>query len=69
MGPDKTWTFGEERDIRERDGERDGGRVPTWSLSLGSVETLAARRWVPFIAGVRRSAVQHLCIRCHIKFR
>lgn len=68
LAGDKTWSFGEEWDIWEQDGERDGGHVPTWSPSLGSMETLTARRWVHSIACVQHPAVQHLWIRCHIKF-
>lgn len=68
LAGDKTWSFDEERDIWEQDGERDGGHVPTWSPSAGSVETLTARRWVPFTACVQHPAVQHLWIRCQIKF-
>lgn len=68
LAGDKTWSSREERDILERDGERDGGHVPTWSPSLGSVETFTARRWVPFTAfTVLSSAVQHLQIRYHVK--
>lgn len=47
LGGNKTWTVWEVSDILERDGERDGGHIPAWSASPGSVETLAARRWVP----------------------
>lgn len=68
LAGDKTWSLGEERDIWERDGERDGGHLPTRSPSPGSVETIAARRWVPFTACARCSAVQHLWIRCHREF-
>lgn len=46
LAGDKTWSSGDERDIWEQDGERDDGHVPTRSASAGSVETLAARRWV-----------------------
>lgn len=62
---DKTWSLGEETDIWEQDGERDGGHVPTHSHPPGSMETLAARRWVPFTACVQHPAVQHLWIGCH----
>lgn len=52
LAGDKTWSLGEERDIWEQDGERDGGHVPTRSPSPVSVETFTARRWVPFTACV-----------------
>ena len=54
LAGDKTWSFGAERDIWEQDGERDGGHVPTWSPSPGSVETVTARRWVLFTACVQQ---------------
>lgn len=68
LAGDKTWSLGEERDIWEQDGERDRGHVPTWSPSPGFVETLTARRWVPFTSCMQHPAVQHLWIRCNIKF-
>lgn len=52
LAGDKTWRLGEERDIWEQDGERDGGHIPAGSPSPGSVETFIARRWVPFTACV-----------------
>lgn len=58
----KTWSLGEERDIWEQDGKGDGGHLPTWSPSSGSVETVATRRWVIFPACVQHPAVQHLWI-------
>lgn len=64
LAGDKTCKLGEERDILEQDGKRDGGHIPAWSPSPGSVETLAARRWVPFTACVWHPVE----IRCHIKF-
>lgn len=64
LAGDKTCKLGEERDILEQDGKRDGGHIPAWSPSAGSVETLAARRWVPFTACVWHPVE----IRCHIKF-
>lgn len=49
LAGDKTWSFGDVRDIWEQDGERDGGHIPTRSPSAGSVEAIEARRWVfPF---------------------
>lgn len=68
LAGDKTWTLGEKRDIWEQDGERDGGRIPMWSPSSGSVETVTARRWVPFTACMQYPAVQHLLCMCRIMF-
>lgn len=50
LAGDKTWSLGEERDIWEQDGKGDGGHVPTWSPSSGSVEAVVTRRWVIFSA-------------------
>lgn len=63
LAGDKTWSFGEKKDIWEQDGKGDGGHIPTWSPSSGSVETIVTRRWVIFSACVQHPAVQHLWIK------
>lgn len=59
LAGDKTWSLGEERDIWEQDGKGDGGHVPTWSPSSGSVETIVTRRWVIFSASSCAAPVDH----------
>lgn len=68
LAGDKTWSLGEQRDIWEQDGKGDGGHIPTWSPSSGSVETIVARRWVIFSACVQHPAVQHLWIKSCLGF-
>lgn len=68
LAGDKTQSLGEERDIWEQDGKGDGGHIPTWSPSSGSVETIVTRRWVLFSACVQHPAVQHLWIKACLGF-
>lgn len=68
LAGDKTWSLGEERDIWEQDGKGDGGHIPTWSPSSGSVETIVTRRWVIFSACVQHPAAQHLWIKSCLGF-
>lgn len=68
LAGDKTWSLGEERDIWEQDGKGDGGHIPTWSPSSGSVETSVTRRWVIFSACVQHPVVQHLWIKSCLGF-
>lgn len=63
LAGDKTWSLGGERDIWEQDGKGDGGQIPTWSPSSGSVETVVTRRWVILSASSCAAPVEQVMFR------